>query len=438
MATAARSSRVDHPWLLAACILLVQAAQYCRAADMLACNTGHQEMEIPRPGWLFTWENDSVIGPYDTDEFYTQGLQLSFRMRPDRQPDWLSAAMERLCLRLTNNSGRDDSVLTGAGSFFFGQHFFTPGNITIPTLIEDDRAYAAWLYLGTRLEVAQKFRDTHKGLKGLFHTYELQIGTLGPNAQGEWVQRRWHTIVPAPDPKGWDNQLPNELGAQARYTVRASIKNWPGQERIGGWQLQGTLDGDLNLGTVLDSIGIGTTWRFGRNLGDPVALGLSPTKALDTMVRAAFDSSSYVETNLRRARYVAANQPHCIPAIALYECYVFAAISGRVVGYNAFLDGTPIHGGHSVDREPFTYDYSIGARFGWRRLQLDYSVIWASRELSVVPRTAQVRSGRHGFGAINLRCQTPIGGESHGWDLICPGLLSGLVIAIASRSEKDF
>lgn len=426
--------------------MAVQLAQPARSADMGDCNTGHGDMAIPRPGWLLTWENDSVIGPYNSDEFYTQGMQLGYRMRPDRQPDWLSDAMGKVCGLLSAHSDAGHRRLTGAGSVFFGQHFFTPGNIRDPNLIEDDRAYAAWLYVGTRLEVAQSF-DAPSGLiDGLNHTFELQVGTLGPRAQGEWVQSRWHTIVPAPQPRGWDHQLPNEFGLQSRYVVRAALK----KKEWRGWQLQGTVDGDFEVGTVMDTAGVGTTWRFGRNLGDPVATRLGPTfKTLSASADAqpeldplayvnpttGADAGSYVSKNFERFRDIDASQA-CAPAIRLIECYVFANVSGHVVGYNAFLDGTMFHGGHSVDKEPFVDDFTIGARLGWRRIQLDYSVTWTSREFSPVPETAQVKSGRHGFGAINLRCQAPIGDETHGWDLVCPGLVSGLLVAIASRSAN--
>jgi lipid A 3-O-deacylase len=445
-----------HAWpaviLSAVCFLSsaevrAQAENPLPTGAMAECNSGAERMTIPRPGWLFTWENDSVIGPYGTDEFYTQGLQFGYRMRPDKQPGFLTWAMEGVCRGISSASEKDNRELVGAGSIFMGQHFFTPGNIEIPRLIRDDRPYAAWLYVGTRLEVAQYFRNPGRIFtSGIFHTFELQVGTLGPRAQGEWVQKRWHTIVPAPEPVGWDNQIPNEFGAQLRYSARGLVKDWAGKRKDGtksGWQLQGTLDGDVNVGTILDAVTIGTTWRFGRNLGDPVSATLQPKflperlplyKSSSSAVKGAPDDSAdgatYVERNFRKS--VDGDSP-CFRPLRIEECYLFVSVAGHAVGFNAFLDGTMFHGGHSVDKEPTFAEVSWGARARWRQIQLDYTVTRTGREFSPVPRTARFRNGKHGFGALNLRCIAPIvDGDSH-IDIVCPAIFSALVIAVASR-----
>src|SRR5262245_25235432 len=90
-------------WPLTACLLLTQLTQLTQlthAEDappdtdpMRACNSGARDFQAPLPGWQWTWENDSFLGPYGTDEFYTQGLQFGYRFRPDRQPAFLSRPM---------------------------------------------------------------------------------------------------------------------------------------------------------------------------------------------------------------------------------------------------------------------------------------------------------------------------------------------------------
>jgi lipid A 3-O-deacylase len=414
-----------------------------------ACNTGVRELDVPRPGWLLTWENDSIIGPYGTDEAYTEGIQIGYRFRSDAQPALLSRSMSAICRALLALSDKENDKLVGAASLFLGQHFFTPTNLHRAQLIPDDRAYAGWLYVGGRLEVAQRLKDSRVFNTGVFHTFEIQLGTVGPRAQGEWVQKRWHEIVPAPEPKGWDNQLPNEFGVQARYTARGMVADWPRNDPDKmRWHLQGTLDTDINVGTILLSGSVGTTWRFGWNMRDPVTSGLqpafvppsaaaskseieaegaevAPSAALAAQVRPAT-----VDENLRGQRDTGTP---CVRFLAIQECYVYVGITGHAVGFNAFLDGTLLHGGHSVDKEPFFYDLTWGARLGWSRMQLDYSAVRRSREFSPVPRMASNRAGRHGFGALNLRCFAPIGDEQHNVDLVCPGIFMTLLAAIASK-----
>ncbi len=390
-------------------------------------------MRIPLPGWKMTWENDSFLGPYGTDEFYTQGLRFGYRFRPDRQPSFLSHAMGALCRKLGAPSGPSPTRLVGAASLFFGQNFFTPGNIRESQLIPDDRAYAAWLYVGARLEVAQVFANGRGLLRhGLFHSFEFQLGTVGPRAQGRWVQRNWHQIVPAPDPKGWHNQLPNEFGVEGIYSIKALLKNIPEQlDSNTRWQLQGTLDGGLNLGTISVEGRVGTTWRFGRNLGDPIIDRLPLAVAVAAADPARADGT-YVDENYARPGLHQGS-----PCLGRFidECFIYFSATGRAVGFNAFLDGTMFHGGHDVDKEPLVYDLAWGARARVRRFQLDYGQVFTSREFSPVPRNSRSaeHNGRHGFAMLNLQCIAPINSKDSRIDLVCPGFFGLLVGLVASQ-----
>jgi hypothetical protein len=165
-------------WTLVAYLLLTTRAHAEKAPprpeEMRDCNSGAADFQIPVPGWRLTWENDSLIGPYGTDEFYSQGMQFGYRFRPDRQPRFMSRPMAAICRLLAGAKDSGHHALVSAGSLIVGQHFFTPGNIRRSTLIPDDRAYAAWLYVGARLEVAQQFKNPGWFANGgLLHTFEL-------------------------------------------------------------------------------------------------------------------------------------------------------------------------------------------------------------------------------------------------------------------------
>jgi hypothetical protein len=330
--------------------------------DLDACNSGADDFQVPLPGWQLTWENDSVIGPYGTDEFYTQGIQFGYRFKQSHQPELLARSTSAICRRLAHASRSDHQAFVGATSVFLGQHLFTPGNISDPRLIEDDRAYGAWLYLGSRLEVAQGFKNPGRLIKtGLFHTFELQLGITGHPAQGEWVQSNWHKLVVAPEPRGWRHELPTELGIQGRYAVRGLVADWrkasSGRQRT--LQTQGTLDAGTNIGTLLVDGSVGTTWRVGRNLGDPITERLAGPAFVPLANQAGEQSQADpISTNLSRP-IADAGEP-CWRWARVQECYAYVGVTGHAIAFNAFLDGTLFHGGHTVDKESAVYDLTWG------------------------------------------------------------------------------
>jgi lipid A 3-O-deacylase len=378
---------------------------------MKDCNSSANDRGIPDAGWNLTWENDTAIPADQTDRNYTQGLQLAYRFRPDEQPGWLARPMGAVCRWLSGLSDPSHRRLLGAGSVFIGQHMFTPDDTDETDLIPDDRPYAAWLYVGSRLEFAQPYTGRF-ATTGLFHSFELQVGTLGPRAQGEWVQNNFHKLIGSDPVMGWDNQLPNEFGAQFHYKVRALLRKWPLGTVAETDIITST---ELGLGTIQVFGGAGGTFRLGRNLGDPVVDQLTPTLA-------AVGSTTRDENGCANGRGI----------FAIKECYLFVGINGRATAFNAFLDGGMFNGGHSVDREPFTYEWMWGARLRWSRFQLDYTAVNRSREFSPDPVATASNHGRHKYGAVNARCFAPLDGEKGRTDLICPGfftLLFGLIAA---------
>jgi lipid A 3-O-deacylase len=384
---------------------------------MRDCNTTPNRSGVPAAGWNFVWENDTAVSDAPTDEEYTQGLQFGYRFRPDQQPRWLGRPMGWICRGISAASNEDHRDLYGAGSVFIGQHLFTPGDGDARGLIPDDRPYAAWLYLGTRLEVAQPFEGKF-ARSGLFHSFELQVGTLGPRAKGEWVQNEFHSLIGSDPLLGWNNQLSDEWGVQAFYKVRALAGKWSGS-RI---EADVTVTSEVGLGTVQILAGTGGVFRVGRNLGDPVA---------DTLGPRVLESTRDVE-----GARAAPAQRECLGGrgiFAIKECYAYVGVNGRATAFNAFLDGGMFEGGHRVDREPFTYDLLWGARLRWSRFQLDYTAVTSSREFSPVPAQTQSRDGKHRFGAVNVRCFAPVDENMRRWDLVCPGFFTVLLGLVAAQ-----
>lgn len=415
-------------WMLCACLSLVQPAfaqdtlSAFKGGDtadfpMKACNTEGHIHRVPAAGWNFVWENDSIVPSAPADEEYTQGLQFGYRFRPDQEPKWLARPMGAICRWLAAASDAGHRDLLGAGSIFIGQHIFTPGDGDSLTLVDDDRPYAAWLYLGARLEVLQPFVSKF-AKTGLYHSFELQVGTLGPRAQGGWVQNHFHKLIGSDALLGWDNQLENEWGIQGLYKVRAVVHQWPGRVA------DATVGADVNIGTIQILGAASANFRLGRNLSDPVSEPLGPIIKGAAMNPAGMVAPDVSEPNgCLNGRWI----------FAIKECYVYVGVTGRATAFNAFLDGGMFNGGHSVDRDPFTYDWTWGARLRWSRFQFDYTVVNRSREFSPVPDMTQSRDGKHNYGAVNVRCFAPIGADTKRWDLVCPAFFTLLLGAVAAQ-----
>jgi lipid A 3-O-deacylase len=405
--------RMRNVFLMVACGLL-GAPSAAWSVDMSDCKSieGAESSGVPSEGWNFVFENDVLaVVPDKTDEGYTQGLQFGYRFRPDKQPAWLSRPMEAVCRAVARVSDSDHRDLIGTGSLFIGQHLFTPGDIENPQPIPDDRPYAAWLYVGTRLEVLQPLRESGFP-RGLFHSFELQLGTRGPRAAGEWAQRNVHRLINDDDePLGWDNQLPNEIGVQGRYTLRALA----GHQPLGWLEMDGSAALDIGLGTVQGYGELSALVRLGRNLTDPVAGLLGPKI-------------------LKEKKLVEDTEPSCLGGarrFAIKECYLYVGVAGRATAFNQFLDDTPFAGGPNVDREPLTHDVFWGVRLRWRRFEWNYTAVRRSREFSPVPMSAQNPRGEHEYGSVNVRCIAPIDyGESR-VDFACPVFFSVLLGAVA-------
>lgn len=88
-------------------------------------------------------------------------------------------------------------------SYELGHNLYSPDDISKASLIPDERPYA-----GVGL-----VSDTGQRLDNL----QLTIGIVGPSALGEEVQRNYHNLINTTDPRGWDNQLKDELTIMLTY-----------------------------------------------------------------------------------------------------------------------------------------------------------------------------------------------------------------------------
>lgn len=154
------------------------------------------------------FEND-LFG--DTDQNYTNGIQLSWispdlTQYRDKIPRWMVPLVMRL--PFIHEPGLQRNV-----GFSIGQQIFTPQDIQRRDLIDDDRPYAGWLYLGAAFH--------NKNYRRL-DTLELQIGVIGPASLAEEAQNLVHEVRDIATAKDGTISLKTSLGCCLSTSIRSA------------------------------------------------------------------------------------------------------------------------------------------------------------------------------------------------------------------------
>ena len=171
------------------------------------------------------FENDLFT---DTDQHYTNGTKIGW-VSPD-----LEAFAQTYFPRFTEFIADKIPYLTNDElsknvAFSLGQNMYTPENIVTTELVENDRPYAAWLYLGSGFHLKD---ETFQ------NTFEIQLGMVGPSALGKEIQDFVHD-----------------------RRVRLN------QDNIGkGWEMDAIANGSAVLGNVSTYVNLGIEGRLGYNL----------------------------------------------------------------------------------------------------------------------------------------------------------------------------
>ncbi|NCA77145.1 MAG: lipid A deacylase LpxR family protein [Alphaproteobacteria bacterium] len=138
----------------------------------------------------FSFDND--ILDY-TDRFYTNGIRVEL-IHPGLRSNPLAVTMIPYWSSATNYYGL--AVV---------QNMYTPSTTKTGGIKIGDRPYAAYLYFSTK-------KITNDPVHRFRQTTGLDVGIIGPNSYGEWVQRAFHTSVPTNnEPLGWEYQIQNDL-----------------------------------------------------------------------------------------------------------------------------------------------------------------------------------------------------------------------------------
>jgi hypothetical protein len=115
--------------------------------------------------------------------------------------------------------------------------------------------------------------------------------------------------------------------------------------------------------------------RVGRNI--PADFGTS-------LIRPGGDVSAPVLT---------ADAPHHDPR--RFGVHAFAAVTGRTVLRDVFLDGNTFEDSHSVDSNTLVGDLIVGTGVAWHGMKLTYSQVLRTREFDGQDTGSQ-------YGSVNL------------------------------------
>jgi lipid A 3-O-deacylase len=290
-------------------------------------------------------ENDIFSG---TDQHYTNGVRFAFLSAENNIPNWVEQGANALPLISKEGHKR--------WHFSFGQSIFTPKDISSTNLLVDERPYAGWLY-GTVGVIS----DTGKRLDNA----QLTIGVVGPASGAEHTQRFVHNIVDSPDPKGWDNQLENELGVMLTLE-----RKWRGIYEFSpfGWAVDVTPSIGASLGNVYTHAATGAVVRLGYDL---------PSDYGPPLIRPSLPGSDF---------FIPQKQ---------FGWYLFAGIEGRAVAHNIFLDGNTFKDSHSVDKNPFVGGLQAGIAFNIEDTRIAYTHMIRTKEF-------QGQDDSDEFGAITV------------------------------------
>lgn len=338
-------------------------------AGLLCPATGAAQQDLP---WTFNlyFEND-LFG--ETDEEYTNGTRLSW-ISPDLEqgffkdpqlPNWVKKYSDRLRFfhDLNPRKGRKATLQKNL-VVSLGQLMYTPRDINATEVVEDDRPYAGYLYLGTAY---------HTRSKAQLDSIDVNFGIVGPWSKAREVQDFIHDMRGIDKFQGWKNQLNNELGVQAVYEHKHRVA----ERRLLAGHLQQDMiwHAGFSLGNVATYLNAGAEYRIGLQVPDDFGTA---------SLRPAGDSSAPGRGDARLRGDAGIENVH-----------LFVSFDTRLVAQDIFLDGNTFEDSHSVDKRNVVYDVAAGCSFSWHRWKLSYAQVYRSREFSRQPHG-------HVFGSLSI------------------------------------
>lgn len=313
-----------------------------------------------------TYENDMY---FDTDRYYTNGIQFSIKRGKDTRGPLAKAWTGRVCVWL----GCEDAQLLTSHSHF-GQLMYTPGDIAQRAAQPLDRPWAGLLYVEQAYSLLSPDKRT-------LTTLSLEAGVTGPVSLAEQTQKLVHRIRDRPPPEGWDNQIGGSLALMAmaeRRTAQAALSFELGK--------------DLQFNTA-------TYWRLAvGNIMTYAAGGVAIVVGKDLPL--VSPPPPGIGTKLARERF---SLTSCLAP--WLQCTGFASVEARLMAYNVFLDGRLGRDDPEVSRRNLVADLVAGVRVDFPHTRSAHHGPWFA-QFKITRRTREFRSSipvaSHKIGALTI------------------------------------
>lgn len=326
---------------------------FLAAGSLAAILSGSGIIASAGPLFFVTIENDLFVG---RDEQYTSGTRfawLSNELSADELPAWIRRGA-------LPASGERDAVYNYG--FSVGQMIFTPSETRKRPPSSADRPYAGYLFADAWLNSRTDNR---------IEIFIAQIGMVGPEAGGRFVQETAHRFIGGQKPNGWEHQLKTEPIVQLGYERRGRFPVF----RTGAEdRFEVSPHAGFGFGNLAAYANAGATLRF----------------------RTAPGSASW-GSSLPRPGSARTNS-HPVGDFDAGARHVLVGFDGRAIARNLFLDGNTFRESPSVDRKTFVGDLFAGFELTFNRTSLTYLVVWRSREFETQRRP-------HLFGSLSLAVQ---------------------------------
>ncbi len=324
--------------LAAGSCLPIFADQPSADQDLLTLSEQPADEHAPadRPGTARVyWENDGAFhDPFDSyDRHYTNGFTITL----EHQPAWAQSLAPYMPFAELFEQ-QHGPAQTAAG-YVLGQLIFTPRDLAATAPVTTDQPYAGYLYGGVFWQRASQYHS-RDDVAVLDH-FEVNLGMVGNQALGKDIQQWVHDTFAGVDPRGWNNQLANEVTGQVYYRRKWRIdlgetdSNW-----LGNLNTQLIPQAGVALGSVYRYAEAAVTFRIGYHLPDDFGPG-----RINDLQSATGDA--YLHTG--------------------WSWYAFVRTGGRVIEHDLFLDGSNTHNPSlSVDKEPLVGEVQGGLTLSYR------------------------------------------------------------------------
>ena len=308
----------------------------CLAQDTLKSGNKIGAEKTYKSEFGFKSDNDAYLA-YGQDRYYTNGLFLTFR-HALKQPN-ATKRLSKLIYELE------------AGQKMYNPRSGNPKNIT-----RIDRPFAAYLYGGLSFNWLYKSENSLKT--------SLQIGTIGPHAQGKEAQILLHETFSFYPIHGWDWQIKNEIGVNAsinydHFLVRSQSKN-----------NDLSINSYINAGNTYAGAGAGILFRTG---------------SLNQFFNTVSNNS------------VVANQASTTPFNSK-ELFFYLKPMLHYVAYDATIQGglsNEDKGPTIFDVKPIVFSQELGVMYAKKRISANFSIIFKSKEVKSMAKA-------HQYGSVSL------------------------------------